>query len=297
MSVRLAVELEQAVNEAREALETPLEVSARRLHSLKQLTHDVEQTSSDLGLLLAAEQQTVTRKVNGDARAWLESARGRAQRDLQRIVRDLAVQGRAHLRRHALSASARVARRIVRGELQAVERTAAQAYKDSTSRFVQLANAHLEALAAIEPRLAELPTIDLAADLSERRRFFFTDMMALTARTPGQVIGDLVSSSDRYRSRVLTRATDYLTRLLETNTGGVVNDLDERLVESRRRLEAELRSRLNTLAESVDRAIARACDTRSAGARAVALERERLARLSIHLGSLRARSQAAAEVR
>jgi hypothetical protein len=76
---------------------------------------------------------------------------------------------------------------------------------------------------------------------------------------------------------VLARATGYLDRLIDTNMSRAIHDVDDRLDQSRRALDVEIRARLAEVVPAAARALARADQVRADGERAVAAERARLA--------------------
>lgn len=65
------------------------------------------------------------------------------------------------------------------------------------------------------------------------------------------------------------------------NSSRVYEDLRERVVESRRRLEADLRSRLTHLSQSAAKGLARAAETQRLGTAAVQAEASRLTALGV----------------
>ena len=68
----------------------------------------------------------------------------------------------------------------------------------------------------------------------------------------------------------------YLERLLSSNSARIQNDLVERVRESRRRLEAEIRSRLSEAVQTAVSALERAKARHAEGEASVAAEIERL---------------------
>jgi polyhydroxyalkanoate synthesis regulator phasin len=74
----------------------------------------------------------------------------------------------------------------------------------------------------------------------------------------------------------LRDAGAYLEGLLTSNSARIQNDLIERVRESRRRLEAEIRERLSTALILAEEAFARARTRHAAGAAAVRAEIETL---------------------
>ena len=75
---------------------------------------------------------------------------------------------------------------------------------------------------------------------------------------------------------VAREAEEYLETLLVTNSSRIQYDLDERVSESRRRLEAEIRARLREVSASAERALEQARTKRAAGEDAVLVEVKRL---------------------
>jgi len=74
----------------------------------------------------------------------------------------------------------------------------------------------------------------------------------------------------------------------EANRARIKNDFEDRVAKSRARLESELRSQLRQLAESAERALARAREASAAGAGAIEAELRRIDRLradAVRLGS------------
>ncbi len=87
-----------------------------------------------------------------------------------------------------------------------------------------------------------------------RSRLFYTELLPLVQPTPVERLLDLL----RPRASAL-RATGrdagrYLEELLAFNSTRIQNDLDERVLESRRQLEAEIHSRLRDVYASAERA-------------------------------------------
>jgi hypothetical protein len=71
-------------------------------------------------------------------------------------------------------------------------------------------------------------------------------------------------------------ARAYLERLLDTNSARVANDLTERVVESRRRLESDLTVLLHEITAAAEHAVQQARIHHQAGANAVRAELARL---------------------
>jgi GTP-binding protein EngB required for normal cell division len=283
---RLTRQLRQAVDATAEALVAPVDESARRVQQVRDWQTDAERALGDLRVLLASEQQAIATKLRDDIDRAVAARRPAIAAELrQAINRELAA-GRPQVRQHALTVAQDMAKRALRQELEAEEGRAVAAHRRAAERFVELANRLLDRLARAEPRLGELPPLTPPTTLAGTRRFHFTSMMRLTARTPWEVLADVFATRSTHRDRVLRHAIEYLDRLLETNTGRVASDLDERLLESRRVLEDEVRARLTSLVTSAVRAAARAKELKAVGESAVRLELDRLAQLRQRIDAL-----------
>ena len=178
--------------------------------------------------------------------------------------------------------------------LALIEPEADELYRRATLRFTSIANGFLARLVdSNDPAFAGLPrSLDPEVGLRERRHFYETSLMHLTA--PGFVnrIADVVLPRQARLARIKRDATAYLERLLRTNTTRVVFDLKQRVEVSRRKLESELGFLLRQITSSAERALERARERRREGEKAVATElaridglRERLNRVAEHAAS------------
>ena len=116
-------------------------------------------------------------------------------------------------------------------------------------------------------------------------RLYYTELMELTGRSPVRWLLDLLSPPGMARRRIEREASDHVQRLLHTNATRVMNDLDERVLESRRRLEGELQEYLHGVYASAERALERARSRWKTGQAAVQTEVG-------HLQALRSRVEA-----
>jgi hypothetical protein len=132
--------------------------------------------------------------------------------------------------------------------MEKIEPVAEELYVRATDRFVALARDFLRRVDVAGEDL------DLEQHFRKRRGFYFTSLMTLTGRPPGAGLVDLVRTAQKQRERARRDANAYLRRLLESNSARVANDLTDRVLESRRRLEAEIRSTLDRATASAERA-------------------------------------------
>jgi hypothetical protein len=104
-----------------------------------------------------------------------------------------------------------------------------------------------------------------------------------TPASPLLLISDLVLGGLGLRSGIVQDTQEFLDHLLEVNTSRVQNDVDERVRESRKKLEAELRGVLRDASAIADRALARARAARAAGAPAVEAALTRLKSIELEI--------------
>jgi len=118
------------------------------------------------------------------------------------------------------------------------------------------------------PGLDELPE-DLGADqgLSVRSQFHFHVIERVAApASPLLFVADLLLGGLGWRAGIVHDAQDFLDQLLEVNSSRVQSDVDERVRESRKKLEAEIKGVLREASVIADRALARARAAQAAGA-------------------------------
>jgi GTP-binding protein EngB required for normal cell division len=273
----LADRLGHELDEMREALVRPISDSEKRIEMLRRCAEDAERAMNELGYLLTAEQDRLGKRFGERKDEFIRRTVGDARRELSEGARKLSGHGTS-LRGRAVSLAQEISRRWLDRWL-AEEQPAAEAlYREAAQRFVELANQFLERLAASgDPGIAGLAT-NIGPELGFRvkSRLYYTELWSYTSRSP---LGWFI---DLFRSRgALERAIDrgvgeYLERLLYTNATRIENDFNDRVLESRRRLEFEIRARLKEVYASAERALERARATHAAGEQAVEEEIERL---------------------
>jgi dynamin family protein len=267
---RLLRELE----EDRGALLRPLEQSEQRIADLRRCAAEAERSLGDLGYIFRGEQDRFREKFVERQGRFLENALPQAWRELDDAVRRLSTKRKRTLHPQAMRLAQEVARRTLERWRAAEEPLAEEAYRSAASRFVDLANQFLERLRASgETGLATLPTaLPPEIGFRARSRLYYTQMMPLTSRSPLEWMVDLMSPVSRVLRSAGDRAIEYLERLLGSNTSRIVGDFEERLLESRRRLEHEIRSLLHEVYGTAERALERARERHSTGAEAVQKE-------------------------
>lgn len=99
--------------------------------------------------------------------------------------------------------------------------------------------------------------------------------MYQTSRSPVRWLADAFRTRRSFVAAVERHAHEYLERLMITNAFRITNALEEQVLESRRRLEHEIRERLHEVYAVAERALQRAHARRAAGAEATRAELQR----------------------
>jgi hypothetical protein len=269
---RLAERCVHEIEEMRGALVRPLDASARRLEHLRRTATAAEGQLQRLAHLFAAEEAVLGRTFEEHRAAFLTGALPDAARELAAEVERLPRVRGPVLRRQALDTARAVAQRWIEPWLRTQEPEAEVLYREAGSRLVALANAFLNDLAATEGgALARLPrALDPERAFRVRRGFYFGSLMYTAYGTsPWTWLADMLRPAPAQRRVAQAAARAYLERLCIANAARVESDLVDRVRESRRSLEAEVRSLLRGVCESAERAARHAQEARSAGKAAV----------------------------
>jgi GTP-binding protein EngB required for normal cell division len=277
----------EELDEQERALRSPLEESQARVDRLRASVDDAERSLEDLGHRLAAVEERLYRTFGEERERFFGPALADAERELAQAMGEERVAG-SERRRRAIEHAIQIAKRWLQRWRAEQEPRAEGLYREAVTRFVELVNACRAGLVTI-PGLERLPALELPVGLSARSRFHYTEMLAVAPESPLAWILDLLLRS--LRTPAIERDTRaYLRRLLEVNSARIKNDFQARVVESRRLLEGEIRSRLRELAAAAERALERARDAHAAGAMAVAAKLDGIALLRSEIASLRLRS-------
>jgi len=135
-----------------------------------------------------------------------------------------------------------------------------------------LANEFLHRLEDTDvPGLEELPEdLDTDLGLRARSRFHFHVLERVAApASPFLFIFDLLVGGIGLRGGMVHHAHEFLDQLLEVNSSRVQSDVDERVRESRKKLETELRRVSGAASAVADRALTRVRMLQAAGSPAV----------------------------
>ena len=274
---RLADRLRRLLEEERDALIRPVEQSERRIEMLVTCSADAERAMNDLGHLFDAEQERLAETFAARKQEFLDRTIAGCRRELAQEIRNLEGHGLAVRHRATLLAQDLAGRWLDRW--RAEEQPAAEAaYRRAAERFVQMADQFLERLASSgEPALATLPrSVGTIVDFRVKSRLYYTELWPLTSGSPLRWIGDLLRSRASLLRRLNRQIGDYLETLLYVNSTRIEYDFNERVLESRRLLEAEIRDDLRGLHAFAERALERGRARLSEGSGAVKAELDRI---------------------
>jgi predicted GTPase len=275
---RLAARLVALLEERREALVRPITETEKRLETLAAATADAERSMADLGYLLGAEVDRLSARLTADRETLLAAARADAARDLARSLGELGSVGARERRARALESATGIARARLDQWLVVEQPAAENLYRAAAERFLALGNDFLARfLASGELGPESLPSgLGHEAGFRAKSGLFYTDLPSVARQSAWSWLADRVRSRDALGRAVERDAAAYLEELLATNSARVQNDLIERVCESRRRLEAEIRVRLSEAVRSAKSALVQARARRAEGDASVAAELRRL---------------------
>ena len=195
-------------------------------------------------------------------------------------------------RRRELAAMAQaVARRHVMPWLDSEETQAEEIYTAVTQRFVNLVNGLLQQISGEQgTALSHLPTsLDQEHGFRTRSRFFFHDMITIgQPPSPLLYLLDVLIGALHITRWFEDDTLKFLERLLDTNASRVQGDVEQRVVESRSRLESDVRKLLREVSVSAEQALSKARELNAAGTSALQNELERLRKLQEELDGLTA---------
>ncbi len=272
--------------EGHKALLLPVEEASRRVEALRSCVTEAERSLNDLGYLFLAEQERLGRIFTEKKDAFLSAALPQCRKEFAERLATLRAP-RMRLREQAVEAALQIGRVWLDRFLNEVGPEAERLYVEATRRFVDLANGFVQRLAASDGALSSLPPLFPPESAFRRKSgLFYTSLMSLTGRTVLTFLSDLLLSR-RARLRDIEQDVGaYLERVLTANANRIASDLDDRVLESRRKLQSELAANLRSVLTTAEDALARARDMRARGEQAVADEAARILSLQQSLSRL-----------
>jgi GTPase SAR1 family protein len=285
---RFSASLTRSVEERIRALNEPIADSEQRITRLRQTVSQAEQSLRDLGALFSAEQMRLSNTLLARRKEFFRQTLPKATEDLQQESRAIHASFGPQRRRELMALAQIIARRHVMPWLDAEEAQAEELYSTATLRFVSLVNGLLQRISEEQSAdFSHLPrTLDPEQGFRTRSRFFFHDM--ITIAQPASLLLyslDSLMGGLRIRRWFQRDAERFLEQLLDTNASRVQGDVEQRVVESRLRLESEVRKLLREVSTSAEQALSKAREVIAAGTSAVASELARLERIRRELKS------------
>jgi hypothetical protein len=193
-----------------------------------------------------------------------------AQKELAQHLRSIAQRRNGPAYRRDFNHMAQsIARAQLRPWLEGEPKYAEEVFCKTAQRFIEYGNSLLHRLAetgilGLEPLPEELGQ---EQNLRAQSHFYFHVMENVaTPASPLLLISDLVLGALGLRGGIVRDAQEFLDHLLEANSSRVQNDVDERVRESRKKLEAEIKGALRETSAIADRALARARAVQAVGA-------------------------------
>jgi GTPase Era involved in 16S rRNA processing len=269
---RIGERLLRIVAEERAALERPVEESERRIAALRKTISEAEQSMRELGYLLTAEQHHISDLLGDRRRAFLDRVLPISLQELQRRIQQIPRSTGPAFRRGAMRTAQEVARANLLPWLKNEEMFGEAEFRKTAQRFVDFGNDFLKRLAAAGvPELAAVPhALDPGQGFRTKSKFYFYELQEIAApASPFRLIADLFLGLFGAYGSITRDANNFLEHLLATNSSRVRGDVDKRVLDSRSRLEADIRILLREVTAVAERALDRARKAQTEGASAV----------------------------
>ena len=286
---RFSTSLRRSIDERVRALTEPIASSEQRIVKLRQTLDQAEQSLRDLGALFSAEQMRLSMTFLARRKEFLKQVLPLAREELK-LEADAVTTTFGPTRRRELAAMAQaVARRHVMPWLDTEETESEEIYGAVTQRFVNLVNGLLQRICEEQGAdVSHLPrSLEEEHGFRTRSRFYFHDMITIgQPPSPLLYVMDVLMGALRVGSWFKNDALNFLEQLLDTNSSRVQGDVEQRVVESRLRLESDVRKLLREVSLSAEQALSKARELMAAGSSAVQNEIERLGKLQDELNML-----------
>jgi hypothetical protein len=274
----VADRLRRHLDEDRDALLRPVEESERRVGRLRVAVAGAEQSLNDLGHLLAAEEERLGRIFAAHRERFLKLAVPEARREHAEALRSCPARRGRRLRAKGVELAHAIAKRRLDEWLAEMQPVAEGLYADAARRFIDLANTFLETLDRFDdPAMIGLPGgVSPEAGFRARSRLYYTYLMATTNRSPFGWALDILRTRGRQLRALDRELGGYLGELLFVNGNRIENDFRDRVLESRRGLETEIRTSLTEVISAAEDSLERAKSQMARGGQAVQGELERI---------------------
>lgn len=270
----LAGRARRYLDELEGALTRPIAETEARVDALADAASAADRALMELRHLFDAEQQHIDRDLEARLAQLVEDQRPALHTQIaQRLAREPTRALGLTLARQVVEATIRAWRDLVTPEVE-------RAFTQAADRFVARARA---IAATINTAGGGVVTLDVETALGARSRFYMLSLMTEASPSLAARVSDRLRGEAGRKAAALRAAGAFADRLLRANANRIANDLVERMIESRRGIEAALREQLGATAASARNAAGRARSLQAAGAAAVQGELARLADLRAQL--------------
>lgn len=273
----LRARLARFLDEIDGALRRPIGETDRRVRELTDSALAADRAVMQLRHLFDAEQQQIERDMDVQRAAFVARVAPEVRDQLASALSTQAT------RKQGLQLAQELAEAHIATWRTEITPRAERAFETAAAGFVRGATEIASRIRAAGDGDAVGSGLDIETSLRSRSRFYMRSLMGEATPSLASHIRDLFRTEAAGRKSALRAAQVFVDRLLEVNANRVVNDLAERMIESRRGIESALRKQLNATATAAREAATRARTLQAAGAEAVELELRRLAVLRAQL--------------
>ena len=253
--------LRRSIDERVRALTEPIANSEQRIANLREMVTQAERSLRDLGALFSAEQMRLSRTLLARRKEFLKHAFPIARGEFERETAPLKTALGPVRRRQLMALAQTVARRHVMPWLDTEETQTEELSGAVTQRFVNLVNGLLQRISGERATdFSHLPkSLDTEQGFRIRSRFFFQDFVNI-AQPPSPLLYavDVLMGALQINWWFRKDAEKFLELLLDTNASRVQGDVEQRVVESRLRLESDVRRLLREVSASAEHALSKA---------------------------------------
>jgi ribosome biogenesis GTPase A len=280
-SRRLARELIETLQLERRGLAEPLAVLESQIEAFREESVKIAAMLDDLDYVLRAEVDKAVRWLETEAESFLRQERPRLAGVVRERVQNLIEPQKTQLRDAALQSVRPVLQQTLEEWLQRMEPQVQDLYRRLTARFVDVANAAAHRITSEARRTLGI-TVEPAPPepgLRAASRLYYRLEGEALFLDPGELwtgLAERVLSRRRALARVAAWLAAQADGLLHTNVTRIVVDLRERIEESLRKFQFELRERLSGILRAAEEAQLRAAEVRARGTAAVASELQAL---------------------
>jgi len=283
---RVRTSLRSSITERARAVTEPIAASEQRIANLRRTINQAEQSLRDIGALFSAEQNRLSTTLLARRKEFLRRVFPVAQEEFRQGASAVANTFGPVRRRQLMAIAQAVARRHVMPWLDTEETQTQELYNAVTQRFVDLVNDLLARISQVPSAgVSHLPvSLDSEHGFRTRSRFFFHDMITIAQpASPLLYLLDTLTGALHFDGWRQKAAANFLEQLIDTNASRVQGDVEQRIVESRLKLESEVRKLLAQIGDSAERAVSRAREVLASGGDATRRELDFLDALQVEL--------------